>query len=287
MNDGDSESKIIFKKKTNRSTRKRVSSSSDEDEEKMINTLVDLKELQKMRNRQHGIDVDSLNQGFKNENENKTKEKSDNQVTGGMIDLATIKKTVSNMDDAYETGIGKSFSSETNAREEDEEMVKYIESEIKKHKGVEETKEMEDKHLTPEDAALLAVPEYLVKSVAKKSEDMLSNQMLSGIPEVDLGIDVRIKNIEETEAAKVQLLKDNMKKKDGPSVFVPANMAVNFMQHNRYKIDDRLSTNKQPTTNTLQPAPVKSVPQVDGKRKIETKPSDNFAYEKFKKQFRR
>ena len=47
---------------------------------------------------------------------------------------------------------------------------------------------------------------------------------------------VRIKNIEETEAAKVNLLKEKMKKKDGPSEFVPANMAVNFVQHNRCKL---------------------------------------------------
>lgn len=42
---------------------------------------------------------------------------------------------------------------------------------------------------------------------------MLSNQMLNGIPEVDLGIDVKIKNIEATEAAKEKLLQDQKNKK--------------------------------------------------------------------------
>lgn len=38
--------------------------------------------------------------------------------------------------------------------------------------------------------ALLAVPEHLRKSTgSNKSEEMLSNQMLSGIPEIDLGIE--------------------------------------------------------------------------------------------------
>lgn len=62
---------------------------------------------------------------------------------------------------------------------------------------------------------------------------MLSNQMLNGIPEVDLGIEAKIKNIEATEAAKEKLLMDQKNKKDGPSHFVPTNMAVNFVQHNR------------------------------------------------------
>lgn len=37
--------------------------------------------------------------------------------------------------------------------------------------------------------------------------------MLNGIPEVDLGIDVKIKNIEATEAAKEKLLQDQKNKK--------------------------------------------------------------------------
>lgn len=64
---------------------------------------------------------------------------------------------------------------------------------------------------------------------------MLSNQMLSGIPEVDLGIEAKIKNIEATEEAKLRLLWEKQNKKDGPSPFVPTNMAVNFVQHNRCK----------------------------------------------------
>lgn len=64
---------------------------------------------------------------------------------------------------------------------------------------------------------------------------MLSNQMLSGIPEVDLGIEAKIKNIEATEEAKLKLLWEQRNKKDIPSQFVPTNMAVNFVQHNRCK----------------------------------------------------
>ena len=41
----------------------------------------------------------------------------------------------------------------------------------------------------PEDA-LYELPEHIkVLATRKKTEDMLSNQMLSGIPEVDLGLE--------------------------------------------------------------------------------------------------
>lgn len=91
----------------------------------------------------------------------------------------------------------------------------------------------EEKYLSPEEAALLSLPEHLRVGSAHRSEEMLSNQMLNGIPEVDLGIDAKIRNIEATEAAKEKLLMEQKNKKDAPSHFVPTNMAVNFVQHNR------------------------------------------------------
>jgi ribosomal protein L9 len=114
-------------------------------------------------------------------------------------------------------------------------MMKYIEEQLKKKKGIEvENKDGDaNKYLTPEEAAILALPAHLRESSTKKSEEMLSNQMLNGIPEVDLGIESKIKNIEATEEAKMKLLADQRSKKDLPSAFVPKNYAVNFMQHNR------------------------------------------------------
>ena len=52
---------------------------------------------------------------------------------------------------------------------------------------------------------------------------------------------VKIKNIEATEDAKQKLLQERLRKKDGPSLFVPTNMAVNFVQHNRCEINNFLA----------------------------------------------
>lgn len=66
--------------------------------------------------------------------------------------------------------------------------MKYIETELKKKKGVVEEDEQKVKEKNPEDL-LYELPENIRVNSAKKTEEMLSNQMLSGIPEVDLGIE--------------------------------------------------------------------------------------------------
>lgn len=145
------------------------------------------------------------------------------------------------------------------------------------------------KYLSPEEAALLALPEHLRASSTQKSEEMLSNQMLSGIPEVDLGIDAKIKNIEATEEAKMKLLWERRNKKDGPSHFVPTNMAVNFVQHNRFNIDQagkKRKVEKAEVAKTETSNIDESVDKIVKKAKGE-RATDDYHYEKFKKQFRR
>lgn len=208
-------------------------------------SLAEIKERQKLRERPHGVSVAGLALGKKLALEEEITIKDPfNVKTGGLVNMHSLK--AGNMkeaeEDAYDVGIGTKFSAETNKRDEDEEMMKYIEQELQKRKGRSQTSADNEqiaadvqKYLTPEDAALYALPDHLRQSSSQRSEEMLSNQMLNGIPEVDLGIDAKIKNIEATEEAKQKLLQDQKNKKDGPSQFVPTNMAVNFMQHNRCK----------------------------------------------------
>lgn len=66
--------------------------------------------------------------------------------------------------------------------------MKYIETELKKKKGLVEAEEQKVKQKNAEDH-LYELPENIRVNSAKKTEEMLSNQMLSGIPEVDLGIE--------------------------------------------------------------------------------------------------
>lgn len=286
---------IQFKKKNKKPLRKRetLTDDNDSDSEKISlrEKVEEMKIIQKLRERPTGVNVVGLALG-----ENITSDviSSDpfNMKSGGMVNMAALKNTKHRQNDTYETGIGTQFNAETNKRDEDEEMVKYIEEELSKRKsknnddaanGINNEK---GSYCSPEDAALRAVPEHLRQSSAHRSEEMLSNQMLSGIPEVDLGIEAKIRNIEATEEAKLKLLWDGHRKKDGPSQFVPTNMAVNFVQHNRFNIED--------------PDLQKSRQEVDDKKKCTTKEdnrgkrkdngekaTDDYHYERFKKQFRR
>ena len=63
---------------------------------------------------------------------------------------------------------------------------------------------------------------------------MISAQMLTGIPEVDLGIDVKIQNIERTEKAKKKLLQES-KQRENESDRKNLEKSNNYVQHDRWK----------------------------------------------------
>lgn len=236
--------------------------------------LHEIKMRQKFRERSNGLNAISLigeenatNDAAGTDADND--QKSENDKQGGLVNMKALNVTMSpESSDSFDVGIGSRFSVETNKCDEDEEMMKYIEVQIQNIKGSnnseinkgerakqhprqrpaqknsqqKQQKRLHDptidilhKYITPEEAALMALPDHLKESFSPRSEEMLSNQMLNGIPEVDLGISVRIRNIEDTEDAKHKLFKDRQSKHDMPSPFVPNNMAVNFVQHNRCK----------------------------------------------------
>lgn len=286
--------------------------------------MEEIKEKQKLRERPHGVSIISLASGKKLAPEEEISLKDPfNLKTGGLVNMQTMKSGgTKEPEDPYDVGIGTQFSAETNKRDEDEEMMKYIEQELQKRKGLNEANtdselgQDSQKYLTPEEAALFALPDHLRQSSSHRSEEMLSNQMLNGIPEVDLGINAKIKNIEATEEAKQKLLQDQKNKKDGPSQFVPTNMAVNFMQHNRCKIIKALfilysqlikyfryclnlvniEENNDPKRRFQQRKPAEGANNNDkqpqnpnhqvGPNGVK-RATDDYHYDKFKKQFRR
>ncbi|XP_075152694.1 splicing factor C9orf78 [Haematobia irritans] len=291
----ENENKIVFKKKPRKNLRQRRN--SDEEPEPEPLSLAEIKERQKLRERPHGVSVVGLALGKKLAPEEEIAIKDPfNVKTGGLVNMHALKSGAMKEaeDDAYDVGIGTKFSAETNKRDEDEEMMKYIEQELQKRKGRAEDANADNdtvtdsqKYLTPEEAALYALPDHLRQSSSHRSEEMLSNQMLNGIPEVDLGIEAKIKNIEATEEAKQKLLQNQKNKKDGPSQFVPTNMAVNFMQHNRFNIEEnndhqKRRYNQWKTGDNTNENPNNQVGPNGVKRA-----TDNYHYDKFKKQFKR
>ena len=122
--------------------------------------------------------------------------------------------------------VGTQFSRETRVRDEDEEMRTFIEAEMEKMRKAGATGEAGGgdskgaRYFSPEDRALMSLPDHLKKSTFRKNEEMLSSQMLSGIPEVDLGIEEKIRNIEATESAKKKMAERVKGTRGNNSVFI-------------------------------------------------------------------
>ena len=101
---------------------------------------------------------------------------------------------------------------------------------------------------------LYEVPQHIdVKSKIMKSEEMLSSQMLSGIPEVNLGIEAKMRNIEATEEARQKVQQEMSQKRSEPTVMVPTNMATNFLLHNRCKFLNPFATSSCTHPASLMP----------------------------------
>ncbi|XP_031630296.1 telomere length and silencing protein 1 homolog [Contarinia nasturtii] len=288
---------IKFKPKKVKNLRVRRNSSDEDEEHKddedVLAKLEETKLAQKLRIKPKGVNAVALAIGKKVTPEDLVLKNDPFKIkSGGILNMKNIKSgKMQQVDDAYDVGIGTQFSAETNKRDEDEEMMKYIEEQLNKRKnskipngagGDNDNENFDEKYLSPEEAALLSLPEHLRVSSTHRSEEMLSNQMLNGIPEVDLGIDIKIKNIEATEAAKEKLIRDQKNKKSTPSQFVPSNMAVNFVQHNRFNIDD------SETKRRRQKMQEERERQGEASKKPNVKrATDDYHYDKFRKQFRR
>jgi len=220
----------MFKKINKKSVRVRQESDEEDQEDLNKEEFEKTRELQKLRKRAAGTNIETLGTG-------KRKNLEDDDPLGlkkgGMMDIKAMKN-YKQKDDAY--NVGTEFAKETHIRDEDDEMRKFIETEMSKVKGAraepeEEDAERGEEFLSPEDQALLALPQHLTKSTFKKDQQMISAQMLTGIPEVDLGIDVKIQNIERTERAKKKLLEESKKIVDPNDI----SAMHNFVQHDRWK----------------------------------------------------
>ncbi|BBN18644.1 hypothetical protein MPTK1_8g04210 [Marchantia polymorpha subsp. ruderalis] len=93
------------------------------------------------------------------------------------------------------------FAQETAVTVEDPNMLKYVEQELAKQRGREYGVVPEE--VKPAEDDLYIIPEHL--KVRRRNAEESSTQWTTGIAEVQLPIEYKLKNIEETEAAKKQL----------------------------------------------------------------------------------
>ncbi|KAG0054088.1 hypothetical protein BGZ83_011972 [Gryganskiella cystojenkinii] len=193
-----------------------------EDEQEVL-TLEELVELRKFRQRPAGVAATDLLVG---DTTGKKKKKDKSAVpedpwklsSGGLVEKSREGEN------AKSTGILNSFTKQTNALDVDKHMMKYIEEEMKKRRGEGESAEDNEREPGQQyrgDTDIL--DELGIRRTAPKPEQegnvQLSTTMLTAIPEVDLGMEARLKNIEETEKAKRKIFEDRASTRINPERF--------------------------------------------------------------------
>ncbi|KAJ3297489.1 hypothetical protein HK104_000448 [Borealophlyctis nickersoniae] len=247
-------------------------------------------ELRRYRRRLPGIDVQELSRG------DKKKRKVEKEVDddpwklksgGGLVDLKDIRGKQFGADT---TGGSSAFATESNAMDTERLMQEYIDRELKKRKGRgEEEEEAKPANSAPADPRdeLYTIPENLQTKTKVVSEGnvTLSASMLTAIPEVDLGIGVKLKNIEETERAKRKILEG--KGSEGrDSVLVAADR---FWSGNRAQLQNRRGPGS-PTRDGGDAGGDGGHSHTAGHTKKfdkKTMATDEQAFERFKKRIRR
>ncbi|KAK7049705.1 hypothetical protein VNI00_005736 [Paramarasmius palmivorus] len=167
------------------------------EEEKL--PLSDIIELRKLRKSRQGIDSTKLSHGDKKKKRKKSE--ADNEEEQEDDQQPKARRAVR----------ANNFTQQTNALDVDKHMMAYIEENLQIRSRAKDDGDGKNKPLDPQEA-LYQVPErWKVEQKKQETDDgSITNSMtmLTAIPEVDLGMDARLKNIEETEKAKRVVAED-------------------------------------------------------------------------------
>ncbi|ORX94807.1 hypothetical protein K493DRAFT_261146 [Basidiobolus meristosporus CBS 931.73] len=174
---------------SNSISRESTPTAASEEPTEVGENLEELLELRKFRRRQQGIDVQVLDKGDPKSKKKRQDVKKDEE---GEEKRPKVLET---------------FTTQTDALDVDKHMMAYIEEEMRKRNG---NPSEEDEAAGGQSTSneLFQVPDHLKveKKPINETNINLSTTMLTAIPEVDLGIDTRLRNIEETEKAKLRML---------------------------------------------------------------------------------
>ncbi|KAK9127339.1 hypothetical protein Syun_016136 [Stephania yunnanensis] len=180
------------------------------------------------------------------------------------------------------------FAQETAVTVEDPNMLKYVEQELAKIKGknVAATNQDED-NLTRVEDELYVIPEHL--KVKRRNSEESSTQWTTGIAEVQLPIEYKLRNIEETEAAKKLLQGKRLVSRMHTDLSIPSSYSADYSQRGRDYANKlsrdlpELYKDRSAVDNAV-PKPIEaSNAEAGGRRQVA---SDEFMLERFRKRER-
>lgn len=134
--------------------KRREADEEDNDEHEPFSTseaLEERKELQRFRKKHGGVTAAALALGKKLAPEEEVESDPFKLKTGGLVELNSLiqdrNRDREGEDKEKSINLGANFAAETNRRDEDTHMLKYIEEEMAKRKGVELDKTTQSKYV--------------------------------------------------------------------------------------------------------------------------------------------
>ncbi|XP_023549511.1 protein COP1 SUPPRESSOR 2 [Cucurbita pepo subsp. pepo] len=213
---------------------------SEEEEEEHRMALEEVKFLQKQRERRAGIPaLPSVSMqtsttgasGASGGGGGLVRKSTDaNSKTGG--GGGSKNESAGGEGDKDDLVLQDTFAQETAVMVEDPNMLKYIEQELAKKRGrTLETVEGAENDLKQAEDELYKIPEHL--KVKRRNSNESSTQWTTGIAEVQLPIEFKLKNIEETEAAKKLLQEKRFVGRSKSEFSIPSSFSADYFHRGR------------------------------------------------------
>ncbi|KAL3849413.1 hypothetical protein ACJIZ3_011295 [Penstemon smallii] len=216
--------------KGNKNFRKRSMTADVEDEDsdhekRLALALEEVKFLQRQREKKSGIPAlptPSTAPSGANGNSNIN--------NGGLVRKANDKSEGDAEKD--ELVLQDTFAQETAVMVEDPNMLRYVEQELAKKRGknIDEENQVENEVKRAEDE-LYKIPDHL--KVKRRSSEESSTQWTTGIAEIQLPIEYKLRNIEETEAAKKLLQEKRLAGRAKTDSGIPSSFSADFSQRGK------------------------------------------------------
>ncbi|KAK6148511.1 hypothetical protein DH2020_019423 [Rehmannia glutinosa] len=180
------------------------------------------------------------------------------------------------------------FAQETAVMVEDPNMLRYVEQELAKRRGknIDIENQVENDVKRAEDE-LYKIPEHL--KVKRRSSEENSTQWTTGIAEIQLPIEYKLRNIEETEAAKKLLQEKRHVGRARAESSIPASFSADFFQRGKdyaeklRKEHPQLYKDKGADDNGLESRNPDSAADAASRRQAAT---DEFMLDRFRKRER-
>eukprot|EP00041_Stephanoeca_diplocostata_P000585 m.15505 g.15505 ORF g.15505 m.15505 type:complete len:368 (+) comp10762_c0_seq2:80-1183(+) len=212
-------STAVFKKKKrkgNMRARKTDTSTEEEDDTDVRAVLAETRVEQFYRQRSKGVSAIGLATGEKVTKEQEIESGGWSLKTGGIMPANTSVKDRERDRDGEDTSVAKGLESAFTGTQDidwqDAEMKRYVEEQMMMGQGREEEEEGDTRtDYEKRKQELFEVPthfrELQKKGVLKdvlKNGGMMANTMLSGIPEINLGVETKFENVKRTDEARQQ-----------------------------------------------------------------------------------